>query len=181
MTLYGNSVRYETAPDAGWVFAACQATAEPGREHAVNRKAALCGIPRDQVTVYRHHFDGRKPNACADCRAAASDAPDPTRVRHRLRVGIETAAPGRLLDALDFGLRQGAEVRMWTGPAYRIVHEHADTVRLADCRAYAEDLALRGGTLTLAKVNYLGREFVVFLPMDGPPSITYTPRAARGL
>lgn len=38
--------------------------------HAIG-DGTLCGLSRDHVTVYRHHFDPAGPNACTACVATA--------------------------------------------------------------------------------------------------------------
>jgi len=54
-------------------FAACRETGAPTLEHALADKATLCGIPRGQVTVYRHLFVAKRSGTCSDCRVKAVD------------------------------------------------------------------------------------------------------------
>jgi hypothetical protein len=56
-------------------FAACLETGGPALEHALAEMTTLCGIPRGQVTVYRHLFNARRSSGrCSDCRVRAVDA-----------------------------------------------------------------------------------------------------------
>lgn len=55
-------------------FAACRETGVPALEHALVESATLCGIPRCQVTVYRHLFVAKRCGRCSDCRVKAVDA-----------------------------------------------------------------------------------------------------------
>ncbi|CAM5674768.1 hypothetical protein SHIRM173S_12257 [Streptomyces hirsutus] len=59
---------------ASTCFTACRETGAPALEHALADEATLCGIPRRQVTVYRHLFVARRSGRCSDCRAQAVDA-----------------------------------------------------------------------------------------------------------
>ncbi|MFI0486372.1 hypothetical protein [Actinomadura sp. 9N215] len=42
-----------------------------GVEHAVAYGGTLCGIDRDAVSVLRHHWSPRRPDACPECRTVA--------------------------------------------------------------------------------------------------------------
>lgn len=55
-------------------FAACRETGGPALEHALADGETLCGIPRRQVTVYRHLFVAKRAGTCSGCRAKAVDA-----------------------------------------------------------------------------------------------------------
>lgn len=55
-------------------FAACLETGGSVLEHALANEATLCGIPRRQVTVYRHLFVAKRSGRCSDCRVRAVDA-----------------------------------------------------------------------------------------------------------
>lgn len=55
-------------------FTACLETSGSALEHALADKATLCGIPRRQVTIYRHLFVARRSGRCSDCRARAVNA-----------------------------------------------------------------------------------------------------------
>ncbi|WP_141665893.1 hypothetical protein [Streptomyces prasinus] len=55
-------------------FAACGESDGPALEHALADDATLCGIPRHQVTVYRHLFLARKFGNCSECRVKAFEA-----------------------------------------------------------------------------------------------------------
>jgi hypothetical protein len=55
-------------------FAACLETDGSVLEHALAGEATLCGIPRRQVTVYRHLFIAKRSGRCSDCRVRAVDA-----------------------------------------------------------------------------------------------------------
>lgn len=59
-------------------FAACRETADPALEHALADKATLCGIPRPQVTVYRHLFATRQSGTCSECQVRAIAASSKT-------------------------------------------------------------------------------------------------------
>ena len=59
----------------GWAaFTACRETVAPGPEHALGEDPedrTLCGIQRDRVTLYRHHFRPGAADACRPCRRLA--------------------------------------------------------------------------------------------------------------
>lgn len=55
-------------------FAACRETGDPALEHALAYEATLCGIPRRQVTVYRHLFVAKWSGTCSGCKVKAVDA-----------------------------------------------------------------------------------------------------------
>ncbi|CAM5294783.1 hypothetical protein SHIRM173S_02527 [Streptomyces hirsutus] len=55
-------------------FAACRGPDGPTLEHALADNATLCGIPQNQVMVYRHLFLARKSGTCSECRVKAVDA-----------------------------------------------------------------------------------------------------------
>lgn len=54
-------------------FAACRESGIPTLEHALAESTTLCGIPRSQVTVYRHLFVASGSSRCANCRLKAVD------------------------------------------------------------------------------------------------------------
>ncbi|OBQ53800.1 hypothetical protein A4U61_06650 [Streptomyces sp. H-KF8] len=55
-------------------FTACLETDAPTLEHALADDATLCGIPRRQVTAYRHLFVAKRSGRCSDCKVKAVDA-----------------------------------------------------------------------------------------------------------
>ncbi len=153
-------------------FTACRGTDAPAAEHALAGSATLCGIPRDQVTVYRHLFSARKAEACPECRTRAADAPAEPGVQELLHGRLEHAAPTGLRDELLAALRQGADVRLWiNGPTQQVVRSYAELHRIVEGGELLTPVVRGGGRLGLARVVHGAQEFVVFLPEGGVPLV----------
>ncbi|TLS46662.1 hypothetical protein FE633_08180 [Streptomyces montanus] len=153
-------------------FTACRETDAQAAEHALSGNATLCGIPRDQVTVYRHLFSARKAEACPQCRTKAADAPTEPGVQELLHGRLEHAAPSGLRDELLAALRQGADVRLWiNGPTEQMVRHYAELHRIVEGGELITPVVRGGGRLGLARVVHGAQEFVVFLPEGGVPLI----------
>ncbi|MFJ9417693.1 hypothetical protein ACIRPT_26495 [Streptomyces sp. NPDC101227] len=156
-------------------FTACRKTDSPALEHAMAAaNETLCGIPRDQVTVYRHLFFPRRRGACGECRERAVGAPTEPGPQERLYHRVKTAVPGCLREELLAALRSGADVRLWVnGPTEQVIRHYAQLDRIVE-GAEAIEAVVRGdgGRLGLARVVHGAREFVVFLPEDGAPLVT---------
>ncbi|WP_424642399.1 hypothetical protein [Embleya sp. AB8] len=177
--------------DQGWsfattrerpLFAACRESAAPDVEHALTGDATLCGISRERVTVYRHPFFLRRPDACVECARRAAAVPTEPGVQERLHRRLEDAVPRPLRDELLELLRRGAEVRLWVdGPAHRIIRYHAELDRIIEGRESTWPLVNARSALGLARVVAAdGREFVVFLPEGNIPFVTRAePRTSR--
>ena len=123
--------------------------------------------------MYRHLFSARRRDACSECKVRAADAPSEPGVQERLHGRVQDAAPAGLRDELLAALRTGADVRGWiNGPADQVVRHYVELDRIVEGGELIAGVLDRGGRLGLAHVVHGAREFVVFLPEDGPPLVT---------
>ncbi|MDI2131906.1 hypothetical protein [Yinghuangia seranimata] len=178
MTRSDHTVRPPGAPRVmGASGAAARADADPGAEHGTANGRTLCGIPREQVTVYRHFFFPLRPDACPRCRSLATGAPVDAAARERIYAYAESADWGPLREALLDALLEDAEVSVWLeGPASELIHRYAPPSWIAEVRPQAEALLrVREARLCLARAGHLGRELLLFVPEDRRPFVAAGP------
>ena len=154
-------------------FTACVYPSMPSVEHAMGhgRHETLCGIPGDQVDVYRHFFSANRPKACHRCGERAALAPDRPCAQERLHDEILAADPGPLRDELVDALRSGADIALWiNGPAMHI----KNYVKLENVIDDSERVAAMLNVtdrIGIARVVSGPREFIIVLPATGHPVI----------
>lgn len=171
-----------TEDSAGWSFAsareparfaAAEESASPQAEHALKPPATLCGIPEEQVIVYRHLFTPGGIRACPRCREQAAAAPTVLCTQERLHSKVLTAAPGPLRAQLLDALRSGAKVPVWvTGPASQVTR-HARVDRITHGAEAVRDLLSCSGRIGIARVAQPSGEFLIVLPEGDAPVIAF--------
>ncbi|MEU1725966.1 hypothetical protein [Nonomuraea sp. NPDC005692] len=137
--------------------------------------ATLCGIPAEQIVVYRHHFRTSSAQACPRCKRAAAVSTVPCG-QERLHDKVLTAVPGPLRTRLLNALRNGAPIAIWVnGPADRVaVHAHLD--HITDGAEAVKDLLAAHDPIGIARVAQPSGEFVVLLPQHTDPVIAWANR-----
>jgi hypothetical protein len=155
------------------VFAAAEEIASPQAEHAYQPSGTLCGIPEEQIVVYRHLFRPNYSNACPRCRVLAEAAPTVPCSQERLHDMVQSAALGPLRTQLLDMLRSGAKISIWiNGPASQIAHyAHCDRIT-EGAEAVLDPLASRD-RIGVARIARPAGEFVVVLPQRAPPIIAF--------
>ena len=173
-----------SANGEGWSFAtarepdkftACIYPSLPSVEHAMGhgRNETLCGIPGDQVVVYRHLFSANGAKVCHRCGERAALAPDQPCGQERLHDEILAADPGPLRDELVDALRGGADIPLWiNGPAVHV----KSYVKLENVDDSERIAAMLNATdrIGIARVVSGPREFIIVLPATGNPVIART-------
>jgi hypothetical protein len=174
----------DTDADAEWSFESARVPA--GFAHATELggskldhawgpgHATLCGLPEDEVEVFRHWFDARHPGACPRCRDLAAAAPTVPSTQEKLHDLVLTAAPGPHREQLLHILRRGAQIRSWINMSQLHVGHYLDIGSLTDGAQQVTDLfaALAPGhQLSIARVPHHAGEFVVILPEQEPALI----------
>jgi hypothetical protein len=133
-------------------------------EHAFEPPATLCGIPEEQIIVYRHLFRPGGIRACPRCREQAAAAPAVPCAQERLHDRVLTAAPGPLRAQLLDALRSGAKITTWiTGPASQVAR-YAAPDRITHGAEAVQDLLNSGDRIGIARVAQPSGEFLVVLP-----------------
>lgn len=171
-----------TENSTGWSFASAReparfAAAEnrdsPQTEHAFRSPGTLCGIPEEQVIVYRHLFRANNIRACPSCREQAATVPAVPCAQERLHNRVLSAAPGHLRTRLLDWLRNGAEISIWVnGPASAIAW-HARPDRITDGAETARELLATHDRIGIARVAQPSGEFIVLLPQHADPVIAF--------
>lgn len=154
-------------------FASAEESASPQMEHAFEPPATLCGIPEEQVIVYRHLFSPGGIRACPRCREQAAAAPTVPCAQERLHGKILTAAPGPLRTQLLDALRSGSEITIWiTGPASQAAR-YADCDRITHGAEAVRSLLSSGDRVGIARIAGPSGEFLVVLPEREAPFIAF--------
>ncbi len=150
-------------------FAAAEEIASPQSEHAYRSPSTLCGIPKEQIAVVRHHFRPDHSDACPRCRELTLAAPAVPCSQERLHDVVLTAAPGPLRTRLLDALRSGAEISIWiNGPAKQIAR-YVDSDRISEGAEAVLDLVASGDPIGVARVAQPAGEFIVVLPERAAP------------
>lgn len=178
-----------TEDGKGWSFASAREPARfpaaenrgsPQAEHAFRSPATLCGIPEQQVNLYRHLFRPGNIRACPRCCEQAAAAPATPCAQERLHDSVLTAAPGLLRARLLDTLRNGAEISIWVnGPASAIA-PHAHPGRITDGAEAARELLATHDRIGIARVPQPSGEFIVLLPQHADPVITFAAQHGSG-
>lgn len=162
-----------------WSFATAREPAEfpavevegvPGVEHAGGAGRTLCGIRGRYLKIFLHHFQPQGLASCRKCRASAEAAPSRPCGQERLHdLLLQAADDGPLRTDLLAALRRGARIAIWiTGPAKDLTRFHSRIDRMTEgAGPAAESLAAAGASITLARVEDAGRQYLVVLPPDG--------------
>jgi hypothetical protein len=159
-------------------FAAAKENGPSQTEHAFRSAATLCGLPEEQVAVYRHLFRPDGSRACPRCREFAAAAPTVPCVQERLHDRVVTAAPGALRSQLIDALRSGAGVPIWiNGPADK-VSGYARLDRITDGAETIRDLFTVPDRTGVARVAHPSGEFIVILPEHSVPVIAFAAHQA---
>jgi hypothetical protein len=146
--------------------------------HATSGDNTLCGIPREQVVVFRSLFSAGRKEACPRCGEEALGAPTQPCVQERLLGEIQAAVPGPLREELAEALRKGADVTIWiNGPAHLMAH-YAKLDQIVGNGEPAAATLRTAQTAGVARVADRGGEFVVIVPAGGGRPTTIA-RAAR--
>jgi hypothetical protein len=171
-----------TEDSAGWSFASAREPAtftaaeesdSPQVEHAFEPPATLCGIPEEQVTLYRHLFDASDISACPRCREQAAAAPTEPCGQERLHDKVLTAAPGPLRNQLLDALRSGAKITIWVNGPASVMALYARPDRITHGAGAVQDLLSSGGRIGIARVAQPSGEFVVVMPEHEAPLIAF--------
>jgi hypothetical protein len=173
-----------TGDSAGWSFASAREPARfsaavqngfPDVEHAAGIRATLCGIPKEQVVIYRHLFSTSSTKACPHCREQAAAAPTQPCTQEQLYDKVLTAAPGQLRDDLLGALRGGARISIWiNGPASQIVRHYARPDHITHGANAVQALLTSGDRIGIARVTATpSGEFVVVLSENEAPFIAF--------
>ncbi|MFI7425058.1 hypothetical protein [Nonomuraea sp. NPDC049684] len=138
--------------------------------------ATLCGIPAEQMVVYRHHFRAGGTQACPRCSERAAAAPTAPCGQERLHDKVLTALPSLLRTRLLEALRNGAPITVWiNGPADRVsVYAHLD--HITDGTEVVRDLLATHEPIGIARVTQPSGEFIVVLPQHTAPIIAWAQR-----
>jgi hypothetical protein len=155
------------------MFAAAKEDGVPGgMEHAFQPDATLCGIPAQQVSVYRHLFlHSSRP--CPRCRELAAAAPTMPCTQELLHGKVLAAEPGPLRTQLLEALAGGARIAIWVnGPAGHVAG-HANADRITQGAGAVTALLGSGGRIGIARVAGPSGEFVVVLPEREAPVIAF--------
>jgi hypothetical protein len=181
MSVIRQSIGVDEDYGSGWSFAAARVPAmfaaarRPGEEdleHAAGRAETLCGIPMDDVVVYRHPFFADRSIACPSCRDEAAKVPAEPCVQERL-CNVLGRTEGPLRDELCRVLRAGAKVPFWvTGPGRTMVKHYVNFNEIVEGREAVAALAEFDGRLGVARVaDAPGRRFLVLMPHGGVPVV----------
>ncbi|WP_106401482.1 hypothetical protein [Actinocorallia populi] len=168
----------------GWSFASAREPARfgaaeqrrsRGTEHALGgNHTTLCGIPEAQLVVWMHLFEPDGPQACADCRSHALEAPSVPCGQERLHDKLVSAPASPLQRRVLEALLAGAKIRIWiSGPAQKMA-VYANVDSLTDGAAAASDLLAAGCRLSVARVVQPSGEFVILMPEEADPVIAWS-------
>jgi hypothetical protein len=153
-------------------FAAARQPLSPDVEHAIGGDETLCGIPGEQVDVYRHLFRPDGESACARCQEKAAAAPTERCAGERLHDLALTAAEGPMRDELIDALRQGADITLWiNGPAASLAKHYAMLDQIVEGREPVVAALRTNDSIGLARVIHGSWQFIVVLPSKGRPNI----------
>jgi hypothetical protein len=154
-------------------FAAAEEEGSPQTEHAVRAGGALCGLPEEQIIIYRSMFKPNGIRACPRCRELAVSAPTVPCGQERLHDRVVTAVPGALRTQLINALQSGADIRIWiNGPTIHVSrYTHSD--RITDGAEAVRDLLASQDWVSVARVAHPSGEFIVVLPQHLAPVIAF--------
>ncbi|MBP0451095.1 hypothetical protein J5Y04_16315 [Kitasatospora sp. RG8] len=170
------------APGGAWSFAtarepagfpAAEVEGVPGVEHAGDRNRTLCGIRGRYLKLFLHHFQPRGLASCRTCRVLAEAAPSRLCGQERLHdLLLQEADDGPLRTDLLAALRRGGRIALWiTGPAKDLTRFHSRIDRMTQGAGPAAEAltaaAVAGASVTLARVEDTGRQYLVVLSHDG--------------
>jgi hypothetical protein len=153
-------------------FAAALQSGTSGPEHASGIGATLCGIPAEQITIYRHLFQPASPQACRQCRDRAAAAPASPSAQEHLYNKILTAQPGPLRARLLGQLSQGAKITLWiSGPANSLGQHYLDIGSITGATQAITRILRTSERIEIARVADADGQLVVVIPEHDPPLI----------
>lgn len=153
-------------------FAAALQSGTSGPEHACGGGASLCGIPEEQIVIYRHLFQAGSPRACRQCRDRAAAAPAAPSAQEQLYNKILTAEPGPLRSRLLGLLCRGAKITLWiNGPASSLGQHYLDIGSITGGAEAITRMLRNHERIGLARVAHQDGELVVVIPEQDPPVI----------
>ncbi|GGO18493.1 hypothetical protein [Micromonospora parathelypteridis] len=170
-----------SADQESWSFATARVPAAfgaaihpltPGVQHAWGGEQTLCGLPEEQIELYRHLFNHGDDSACPTCRQRAAVAPTQPCGQERLHDQVLAAAVGPMRDDLLDALRRGVEIKLWiNGPARGLATHYARLDRIVEGGPALVEALNVDGSVGLARVEQGQWQFIVVLPDHGPALI----------
>jgi hypothetical protein len=153
-------------------FSAARQPGTSGPEHACGADATLCGIPKQQVVIYRHLFQPAAPRACRQCRDRAAAAPAVPSAQEQLYSKILKAEPGPLRGRLLDLLSNGAKIKLWiNGPANSLGQHYLNIDSITRGAEAVTRILRTHERIGLARVAHPDGELVVVIPEHDPPVI----------
>lgn len=132
----------------------------------------LCGLVDEQIEAYRHYFPRKDDRGCPGCRRLAATAPTLPCGQERLHDLALECPPGPMREELLVALRRGARIRLWIdGPAANMAKFYAPLDRIVEGGPAVVAAIGANQRVGLAMVEHGQWEFVVVLPVNGPPLI----------
>jgi hypothetical protein len=153
-------------------FAAALQPGTSGPEHAYEAGASLCGIPKEQIVIYRHLFQAASPRSCRQCRDQAAAAPAIPSAQEQLYNKVLTAEPGPLRSRLLALLGHGARITLWiNGPASFLGQHYPGIGSITDGAEVTTRMFGTHERIGLALVGHSDGELIVIIPERDPPVI----------